>query len=458
MSSAAHRLIQRCSRHKLKTIAFAAGSSAAASAYRERPSDAESLPRHYDPQAIADHWKERPWAVRRRCYEILRLLGPLAGRFVYTWRQGAFDDVTSKAFARELRLRLEDCGPTFIKLGQALSSRPDLLPAMALKELQRLCDECAAFPWEQAREVMEADLGSAPDAIFSGVGETPAPIAAASLGQVYRWTFNGRTVAVKVQRPGMQEQVSLDLYILLGAAALWDWLMRRLTKQRVDHVALVDAWAGGTWAELDYEAEATNQERFKQALKARMPNDIYVPEVVRECSSQRVLVTEWIEGPKLASCTPEIINRLVPVGLECFLAQLLELGLFHGDPHPGNLLVRDGKQLVLLDFGLIANVDAPNRKLLTWFALHLIRGEWELLYDDLLALGFLPDDVDRNELLPVLSAVLGKAIANGSNLRRRAHVFKSMSDDLNQIFYEFPFMVPAYFALITRAVTVLEGE
>ena len=96
-------------------------------------------------------------------------------------------------------------------------------------------------------------------------------------------------------------------------------------------------------------------------------------------------------------------------------------------------------------------------KLLTWFAVHLCQGDWDALFDDLLALGFLPEDVDRRELLPVLSGVLGKATSNGSNLRRRADAFKSMSDDLNQIFYEFPFMVPAYFALITRAVTVLEG-
>ena len=184
-------------------------------------------------------------------------------------------------------------------------------------------------------------------------------------------------------------------------------------------------------------------------------------------SSRKVLAAEWIDGEQLARSPPGVIRRLVPVGVECFLAQLLDVGFFHGDPHPGNLLVDGDGRLVLIDFGLCAEIDKFDSRALTATMVHLMRGDVPALIDDAVTLRFLPPDVDRAALLPPLSKIFeqGKlAVAseiaakrNGAAVAQRRAQFGAVSRELNQIFFDFPFAVPEYFALITRALIVLEG-
>ncbi|CAK0885811.1 unnamed protein product [Prorocentrum cordatum] len=413
----------------------------------------------------------RAWSLTRmrKCLGLARTFGPFALRSGLEWRRGELAEPAAQATrAAELRRLLEAAGPTFIKLGQALASRPDLLPAPALRELLQLCDQCPAFDWELARAVLAEGLRAEPGQVFGGVGGAPRPVSAASLGQVYRWEYGGRDVAVKVQRPDLRHAVSLDLYLIRGLAVALRAVVRRLTRQRTDHVMLVDVWAAGTWSELDYLAEGGSQEQFKEALEALMPGRLYIPEVVWEVTSSKVLVTEWVEGPKLAACSPEVVQKLVPVGIECFCLQLLELGIFHSDPHPGNILVRDG-QLVLIDFGLVARIDRPDMNRLTFMTVHLISGDYVRLFDDLVALGFLPSDADRESIVAVLSKVLDLTVQAGSDMRARAKNFKTVSDDLNQIFFELPFELalllgaalacgrPGAPPLLTRAILTLEG-
>ena len=188
-------------------------------------------------------------------------------------------------------------------------------------------------------------LGCDVHEVFDCLETSPKPMAAASLGQVYKWRLkaDGSTVAVKVQRPLMAHSVSLDIYILRRLAHHIRTLTQLITLSRMDHVALVDAWAKGTVRELDYEAEALNQERFKQELgRLFSTNRIYVPSVYHELVSRCVLVSEWVHGPRLADCSPAVVRSLCSVGVECFLAQLLDIGLFHSDPHPGNLMWHTG--------------------------------------------------------------------------------------------------------------------
>mmetsp|Transcript_9157 Transcript_9157/g.28072 ORF Transcript_9157/g.28072 Transcript_9157/m.28072 type:complete len:221 (+) Transcript_9157:379-1041(+) len=147
---------------------------------------------------------------------------------------------------------------------------------------------------------------------------------------------------------------------------------------------------------------------------------------------------------------------LVPVGVECFVAQLLDMGVFHADPHPGNLLVKDGC-LVLIDFGLVAEIDKVSMDAIASSCIHLISADWQALFDDLIALQFLPPDADRDTILPPVQSVLQQGMRAGANIRRRAQNFQAISDDMNKLFFDLPFMVPAYFALITRALCVLEG-
>lgn len=422
--------------------------------------DEESLPETYDAEALDRYWAQRPFTVVARRVLVAREFLPFLAKLLIEWRiLGTLEcEEVCKERASRFREILTSLGPAFIKAGQALSIRPDLLPEVALKELQRLCDDCPAFPWTIAEATLGAELGDDIRDLFKDLPAEPQPVAAASLGQVYRWTrsSDGCVVAVKVQRPGMRYAVALDVYTIRGIAKIMRFFVQTFTQARIDHVALVDAWAAGTYAELDYRGEARNQEHFREEMAKRMPDRLYVPKVYHEMTTRRVLVTEWVEGPRLADCEPEVVRKLVPVGVECFLAQLLEMGVFHSDPHPGNMLVNDGR-LVLIDFGLVANIGKISMDSIALACVHLISGDFENLFDDLIMMELLPKDANREEILPALSSVLQQGMRAGGDIRRRAKNFQGISDDLNKVFFEMPFQVPDYFALITRALAVLEG-
>jgi len=199
------------------------------------------------------------------------------------WRRGELSAPSAQAAsAATFRMKLEQGGPTFIKLGQALSSRPDLLPSPALQELLKLCDQCPMVEWDAACQVLTEGLRTEPEHVFCGASAEASPVSAASLGQVYQWEYLGRKVAVKVQRPDLKRQISIDLYCIRIFAALFRSLLEKYTKSRVDHVMLVDAWAAGTWSELDYMAEGANQEELRSAMSQVMPGRVYIPEVVWE--------------------------------------------------------------------------------------------------------------------------------------------------------------------------------
>ena len=240
--------------------------------------------------------------------------------------------------------------------------------------------------------VIEAELGAEAPSLFSDLTPRTKPIAAASLGQVYRLRLaeTGELVAVKVQRPDMLLSVLLDVYIIRRLAQVVEKVKGLVTWQRPYDVALVDTFATASLQELDYKQEAANQvharlhscpifffrscglwipsprvfflsqESFREDLMSRLKGKVYVPKVHR--ATRKVLVTEWIPGKKLADSEKEVIRRLTPVGVECFLIQLLETGNFHADPHPGNLLVTPDGQLALIDFGLCAKVPLPDTR------------------------------------------------------------------------------------------------
>ena len=233
-------------------------------------------------------------------------------------------DARYAARATELRNVLTSLGPTFVKFGQMLSIRPDVLPPPAVYELQKLCDAVPSYPTADAIRLIEAELGRPAAAVFSGIDESTSPIAAASLGQVYRCRLadGGAEVAVKVQRPDMIRSVSLDLFILRSAMTAVEWfkvhvmikVLGAANRSSFD-VKLLDTFARASYLELDYTHEAANLERFARELVPKLGGKVYVPRCESAWTTRKVLVTEWIDGEQLARSPPDVIQRLTPVGL-----------------------------------------------------------------------------------------------------------------------------------------------
>merc|ERR1712088_1044598 len=437
----AHREAGRHSRRWSRARLFAAasalgGASLALPVMTRVPDPNLQLPREYNASQVEEFFQARPLEVADRTWQILTAVVPYLARFL-VWehlirRKIRDHEGLQQRYAVELRELLTSLGPCFIKLGQAVSIRPDLLPSSFLFELQKLCDAVPSFPTRDAVAVIEAELGRPVAEVFEGL-DGSEPIAAASLGQVYkvRLEEDGQTVAVKVQRPDMQQAVLMDIHIIRRLSVAIQWFKTTFSKQRPYDVALVDTFGTATLQELDYIHEAANQQRCKDELEPKMEDKIYVPRVWHEHTTRKVLVTEWIDGPQLAKSSPEVIQRLTPAGIECFLIQLLETGFFHADPHPGNLLVTPDGKIALIDFG------------------------------------FLPENVDKESLTPTLQKVFDSAqlaltdqVKQGLTFKAiqgRRKQFWAVSFDLNKIFYLYPFLVPEYFALITRAMIVLEG-
>lgn len=405
--------------------------------------DNDELPREWDPARLEAYWQKRPFACASRAAEICYELFPLATRIYFSKKE--------ESFAVEVKDALTRLGPAFIKLGQAVSIRPDLLPAEYLKELQKLCDAVPEFPTSIALKTVEEEVGVK---IFEGLDETSRPIAAASLGQCYRCRLDGRDVAVKVQRPDMATKMSLDLTLVRWWASFVQRMKATFTKHRPYDVALAEAFGRGAWGELDYQVEAENQTRMAEGVRnSKFRRKVAIPTV--RLASRKVLVTDWVDGDKLSEASPKDIKRLCGVGVDFFLWQLLEFGHYHCDPHAGNLFIDRKGRLVLIDFGLCCEVASPDSRKIGDALVSLVRRDLPGLLDAAIALDFLPEDTDREVLLPVLKKVFDKTHLS-TRAMKRAH-FAAISDELNQIFFEYPFHVPDFFAHVTRAIIILEG-
>jgi predicted unusual protein kinase regulating ubiquinone biosynthesis (AarF/ABC1/UbiB family) len=406
---------------------------------------------HYHPETITEYYRRRPLQV---IWRTLSILFPLASFAFSLWwdKIGGKSAKNQKRQAIRLREILTHLGPTYIKIGQALSTRPDLVPSNYLDELTTLQDQLPSFPNEVAHRFIEEELGALPDEIYAEI--SPKPIAAASLGQVYRARLKtGEKVAVKVQRPDILRRITLDIYIMRSLSI---FVQKNVKRVRSDLVAITDELASRIFEEMNYVQEGRNAERFAE-LYGHLP-EIYVPQIYWEYTGRRVLTMEWIEGTKLTN-TQEIqaqgidATHLVEVGVNCSLRQLLEHGFFHADPHPGNLLAMPNGKLAYLDFGMMSNIKPYQRYGLIEAVVHLVNRDFESLAQDYVNLEFLKPETDLNPIVPALAQVFGNALgASVAELN-----FKSITDQMSEMMYEFPFRVPAYYALIIRSMVTLEG-
>jgi len=407
----------------------------------------------YDPAAITRIYAGHPQRLFRRLWQTLVPIGLYLLGVGFDWLTGRIKTTdVARSRAKEAADLVASLGPAFIKAGQALSTRPDIVPPLLLEELAQLQDQLPGFDSALAMACIEEDLGAAVLDIFEQLD--PEPISAASLGQVHKGVLKGgQTVAVKVQRPGLREQITLDLYIVRNIAA---WLNQNVGLIRSDLVALIDELGKRVFEEMDYFNEAANAERFAE-LHASNPR-IAVPRIYHQATSRRVLTMEWIEGVKLTNL--EAVrgigvdpDDMVTVGVSCSLQQLLEHGFFHADPHPGNLLALADGRLAYLDFGMMSEVSRESRTGLIQAVVHLVNRSFSKLSKDFVSLGFLSEDVNLEPIVPAFETVFGQAIEQGVSRMD----FKAVTDDLSGVMYRFPFQVPPYYALIIRSLVTLEG-
>ena len=405
----------------------------------------------YDPVEIQEQYSGRFLQVLRR---ILTVLKPILSFVLGLWWDKQWGLLVKNELRRAVQLRelLTKLGPAYIKIGQALSTRPDLVPPTYLEELTRLQDQLPAFPNEIAYQFIEEELGAPPSEIYAEF--SGQPIAAASLGQVYKGRLKtGEEVAIKVQRPDLRERITIDLYILRNLAG---WIQRKMQRVRSDLVGILDELGDRIFEEMDYIHEGENAERFFE-LYGHM-KDIYVPKIYWEYTNRRVLTMEWINGIKLTQ--PEKIaalginaRYLIEVGVQCSLRQLLEHGFFHADPHPGNLLATMDGKLAYLDFGMMSEVKPAQRYGLIEAIVHVINREFDSLAKDYVKLEFLTPDIDLTPIVPAFA----KVFANAEGASVADLNIKSITDDLSALMYEYPFRVPPYYALIIRSLVTLEG-
>ena len=300
--------------------------------------------------------------------------------------------------AERVRMALEELGPTFIKMGQILSTRPDLLPVEFILELQKLQDHVPPFEYTQVEIIIETELGTPLGNIFKDFEE--APLASASIGQVHRARLaDGEEVVVKIQRPDIRKTVEVDLEIMLHLATLMErhlegWEIQRPTK-------IVEEFAYTLEKELDYTIEASHMERF--AMQFLNDSNVYVPKVYREASTGRILTMEYIDGIKASEIAlleeadldrREIARR----GLDLIMKQVFVHGFFHADPHPGNVFILPDNVICYLDFGMMGRIGRESRENFADLVMNIVRRDERKITEALLGLTVWEEEPNRHTL------------------------------------------------------------
>ena len=301
--------------------------------------------------------------------------------------------------AERMRMALEELGPTFVKMGQILSTRPDLLPVEFVHELAKLQDRVPAFAFSEVKRIIESELGATLEDVFEHFDEDP--LAAASLGQVHRARLaDGEQVVVKVQRPDIRKTVEVDLEIMLHLAVLMERHLEGWDVQSPTRI--VEEFSRTLEKELDYRLEASHVERF--ALQFARDRTVYVPKVHRESTTTRVLTMEYVEGVKASD-----IDRLEKEGLDrkeiarrgadLIMKQVFIHGFFHADPHPGNVFILPDHVICYLDFGMMGRIDRQPREDFADLMMGVVRRDEAKAADALLRLTLWDEEPERGALM-----------------------------------------------------------
>jgi predicted unusual protein kinase regulating ubiquinone biosynthesis (AarF/ABC1/UbiB family) len=356
--------------------------------------------------------------------------------------------------AHWLKENLIELGPTFIKIGQSLGTRGDLLPLAYVKELATLQDQVPPFPTTEAYARVEAELGRTLQQAFAEIDAEP--IAAASLGQVYRARMHtGEEVAVKVQRPNLEEVIRLDISILRRIVHFINRFFPQ-ANENADWEGMLREFDETIHEEMDYAQEGHNADRFRENFRSWRA--VHVPRIHWSHSTRHVLVMEFIRGTKVTDLEALRARRISPVKVnrllvKTYLKQLLEDGFFHADPHPGNLLVMDTGHLAFFDFGMTGRITPRLQSMMIDAFFHVVSRDVHGLAQDLINLNFLKPGVNPERVRPVVEGLFQHYL----NLKLGDINFKELTYDLAEVMYEYPFRLPANFTYIIRALMTLEG-
>ena len=354
---------------------------------------------------------------------------------------------------------LVSLGPTFVKLAQVFGSRPDVVPEPYLSALGSLTDRVPIVPFEKIeREIVEA-YGQVPEAMFDTFDREP--LASGSLGQVYRAKYQGRDVVVKVLRPGVEQLVASDIHAVTRILDIISarWSNSHLRGFRV----VVNEFTKRIGEEMDFRQEAANA--IAIADRFEMNPRVLVPAIETELTRQRVIVMEYMEGARVDSLAPLMAEgrlsgtQVVESVVEAYIQMMLVDGLFHADPHPGNLLVTDDGRLVLLDFGMVVRVETEMRRTLIRAALAAVSRNASGVIDGFYELGIVEPGTDMTTIHRLVDVLLGMAFDGvaSADIANRILSDRTLAEDVMRTIYDWPIILRGELVYFGRAVALIEG-
>jgi len=370
---------------------------------------------------------------------------------------GAWAPLEGLTAAQSLRMAFAELGPSFIKLAQLLSSRPDLITERYANEFKKLQDEVPPFPARSVREIIEQDLHRPLEDIFAKFEEIP--IAAASIAQVHRAVLiDGRGIVVKVQRPNIREHIESDIQIMSFVSEL---LENHIPESRFFNPAgIVDEFSRTVRRELNFSEEARNCARFRRILGDI--DGIHIPIVYGNLSSERILVLDFIDGVRIDNIHE--IDRLgidkkmlARRALDIYFRQILEDGFFHADPHPGNILIEGDGTLAFIDFGIVGRVSDELKEIISGTFLALVKKDFDNLVDHYLELGMFSDDSDIESFKREFKADLGDLLEPLYGLKLQDIRFTEFIDTVTRLAIKYKLRIPPDLLLIDKTLMLLEN-
>ncbi|QDA61373.1 ABC1 kinase family protein [Hymenobacter jejuensis] len=352
-----------------------------------------------------------------------------------------------------IRMVIEELGPTFIKLAQALSNRPDLLPEPLIDEFQKLQSDVPPFDVQVAKQIIEQELGRPISEVFTEFDDVP--LGSASIGQVHRARLlTGEAVVIKVQRPDVQEKVRTDLNLLHELVRLTAGFLRNQGLSNPQDI--VDAFERSMMKELDYTSEARSMEQFRKLYESY--TTFYIPKPYREFSTAKILIIEFVSGCKISDKQQLLAWGLSPekvaeTGMDIYLTQIFEFGIFHADPHPGNVLVRPDGTLVLIDFGMVGKLTKQQKYAFAGVFIGMARQDARSMALNFRRLALTADIPDMR----AFEADLTDLIEDFTMLDVKEMSMSDLADRLQIIIYDYKLQVPGAVFLILRALVILEG-